>query len=280
MDLMYNPCHIKIVESQSCTNRLSIQIIDILMLNCASNFSIPDDSIWHLEAPLWYWFWLLLLLWHLLNLLLHSQDFRHQIKSALRGHNSQKQWLNVMISQVRYTSHNGKFFLPMLYLCSGKKKKRKEKRFYFYWLSWYRDERPKGLNPHKPSWLSLKAHHVPSSLIEIMDLMYNPCHIKIVESQSCTNRLSIQIIDILMLNCASNFSIPDDSIWHLEAPLWYWFWLLLLLWHLLNLLLHSQDFRHQIKSALRGHNSQKQWLNAMISQVRYTSHNGKFFSKS
>ena len=68
------------------------------------------------------------------------------------------------------------------------------------WLSRHRDERPKGrpngLNPHKPSWLSLKAHHVHSSLIEIKDLMYYPCHIKIVVSQSCTSRLSIQFIDI------------------------------------------------------------------------------------
>ena len=39
-------------------------LFNSLILNCASNYSTPDVSIWNLEAPLWYWFWLLLLLWN------------------------------------------------------------------------------------------------------------------------------------------------------------------------------------------------------------------------
>ena len=60
-------------------------LFNSLILNCASNYSTPDVSIWNLEAPLWYWFWLLLLLWYFPNLHVYFQDFRPQIKSALRG---------------------------------------------------------------------------------------------------------------------------------------------------------------------------------------------------
>ena len=60
-------------------------LFNSLILNCASNYSTPDVSIWNLEAPLWYWFWLLLLLWNFPNLQVYFQDFRPQIKSALRG---------------------------------------------------------------------------------------------------------------------------------------------------------------------------------------------------
>ena len=89
------------------------------------------------------------------------------------------------------------------------------------WLSRHRDERPKGrpngLNPHKPSWLSLKAHHVHSSLIEIKDFIYYPYHIKIVESQSCTSRLSIQFIDIKL--CVQLFDPRRFYLKSRSAPL-------------------------------------------------------------
>ena len=79
-------CTILATSKLWCLNHALVgYLFNSLILNCASNYSTPDVSIWNLEAPLWYWFWLLLLLWYFPNLHVYFQDFRPQIKSALRG---------------------------------------------------------------------------------------------------------------------------------------------------------------------------------------------------